>query len=644
MSFLLFTLSCFLASTAESTCAVREGSNWSADKCLLKCGNGDNCSNQCQDHCTGCACPLVDPNATCDNGCAMYFDGCNTCSCDGQCTFRHCPEEEYTGYECISKDDGKDLETKVIYGEDDRKDYYEWVETHGEDDVFSRLMRESIVVMMEKSALGQPNSEGVYDNIQAGTLASDYLLCSGQRFGEQMTAGWCSGTLVDSTHITTAGHCITSMDDCNNFAFVFNYYITGYDGNTPIYQTITTDDVYSCVAYDRELTFGLFSWQSSLDWAYVTLDREVLPETGHVPAGVDTNVAPRQEGEGVVIIGSGSGLPMKIDNGGSVYDTRASKLDYFTASTDSFGGNSGSGVFNADGSKMIGILVRGEVDYSFRLSGFCYVVNELPEDRAGEDVTYAYHAIPADSTPDCESDDDCQEGSTCNNGSCIAVVECDCSEGEVCNESTGECIAAANEWFTMEGDCDLQDDNCVSSGNWPNNYGSRESCTITMLQDANVTPSDTWEVEDRYDHIIIDGVDAESSDEVPSFIEQGSVITWESDRSRTYAGWQLCFSTFSCEDDEEAIVEAAANAGFTITGCAQAASNCAVPTVQELCPQTCGQCPVSGCVDNDAGIRTYAAGFGITIDGCAQAVSECAMETVAGYCPVSCGRCDNSSN
>jgi len=540
MSFLLLTLSCFLASTAESTCAVREGSNWSADKCLLKCGNGDNCSNKCQDHCTGCACPLIDPSATCDNGCAMYFDGCNTCSCDGQCTFRHCPEEEYTGYECISKDDGKALDNKVIYGEDDRKDYYEWVETHGEDDVFSRLMRESIVVMMEKSALGEPNSDGVYDNIQAGTLASDYALCSGQRFGEQMTAGWCSGTLVDSTHITTAGHCITDMNDCENFAFVFNYYITGYDGNTPIYQTITTDDVYSCVAYDRELTFGLFSFQESLDWAYVTLDREVLPETGHVPADVDTNVAPRQEGEGVVIIGSGSGLPMKIDNGGSVDNTRANRLDYFTASTDSFGGNSGSGVFNADGSKMIGILVRGEVDYSFRLSGFCYVVNELPEDRAGEDVTYAYHAIPV---ANCVSDDDCGENSTCTDGSCIAVGVCDCSEGEVCNESTGDCI-----------------------------------------------------------------------------------------------------SVTTCGDDDEAIVEAAANAGFTITGCAQASGSCAVLTVQELCPETCGQCPVSGCVDNDAGIRTYAAGFGISINGCAQAVSECTMETIADYCPITCGRCDNSSN
>eukprot|EP00492_Amphilonche_elongata_P000612 TRINITY_DN1355_c0_g1_i1.p1 TRINITY_DN1355_c0_g1~~TRINITY_DN1355_c0_g1_i1.p1 ORF type:complete len:233 (-),score=30.91 TRINITY_DN1355_c0_g1_i1:85-783(-) len=218
-------------------------------------------------------------------------------------------------------------------------------------------MRESIVVLIEKSILGEPNSKGEFD-VQAPSLTQARDLCNGQRFGEQKTAGWCSGTLMDSTHITTAGHCISNLNDCQNYAYVFNYYVIGYNGNTPIYQTITTDDVYDCVAVERQLTFGLFSFQDSLDWAYVTLDRAVLPETGHVPAAVDTNIAPRVQGEGVVMIGMPSGLPMKIDDGGSVFDTRASRLDYFTASTDSFRGNSGSGVFNADGSKMIGILVR----------------------------------------------------------------------------------------------------------------------------------------------------------------------------------------------------------------------------------------------------------------------------------------------
>eukprot|EP00492_Amphilonche_elongata_P000385 TRINITY_DN1206_c0_g1_i1.p2 TRINITY_DN1206_c0_g1~~TRINITY_DN1206_c0_g1_i1.p2 ORF type:complete len:93 (+),score=13.23 TRINITY_DN1206_c0_g1_i1:336-614(+) len=92
------------------------------------------------------------------------------------------------------------------------------------------------------------------------------------------------------------------------------------------------------------------------------------------------------------------------------------------------------------------------------------------------------------------------------------------------------------------------------------------------------------------------------------------------------------------------MVQAAASAGFSITGCAQATSSCASQSVQDFCPETCGLCPVSGCVDNDAGMRTYASGFGISITGCAQVLGECAMETIADYCPVTCGRCDESSN
>eukprot|EP00492_Amphilonche_elongata_P001574 TRINITY_DN1999_c0_g1_i1.p1 TRINITY_DN1999_c0_g1~~TRINITY_DN1999_c0_g1_i1.p1 ORF type:complete len:106 (+),score=15.80 TRINITY_DN1999_c0_g1_i1:40-318(+) len=92
------------------------------------------------------------------------------------------------------------------------------------------------------------------------------------------------------------------------------------------------------------------------------------------------------------------------------------------------------------------------------------------------------------------------------------------------------------------------------------------------------------------------------------------------------------------------MVKAAASAGFSITGCAQATSSCFMSSVQRFCPETCGMCPVSGCVDNDAGVRTFASGFGVSINGCAQVLANCASETIANYCPVTCGQCSNSSN
>ncbi len=42
-------------------------------------------------------------------------------------------------------------------------------------------------------------------------------------------------------------------------------------------------------------------------------------------------------GERVTVIGFGSGIPAKVDQGGFVIDPRDSIQDYFVASTDTFG-------------------------------------------------------------------------------------------------------------------------------------------------------------------------------------------------------------------------------------------------------------------------------------------------------------------
>ncbi len=94
------------------------------------------------------------------------------------------------------------------------------------------------------------------------------------------------------------------------------------------------------------------------------------------------------------MIGSGSGIPFKIDSGGTVRNARASTLDYFVATTDTFGGNSGSGVYEMSNYTVAGILVRGETDYV--MNGSCRVVNVCTETSCrGEDITYVYPAINA---------------------------------------------------------------------------------------------------------------------------------------------------------------------------------------------------------------------------------------------------------
>ena len=90
----------------------------------------------------------------------------------------------------------------------------------------------------------------------------------------------------------------------------------------------------------------------------------------------------------------------------------------------------------------------------------------------------------------------------------------------------------------------MQDD-CVSSLNYPEVHGNGESCSITIEEDVVISVGSTFELETCCDHLMINGVDTESSDAVPATLASGSEITWSTDGSVTRQGWQLCFSTGS---------------------------------------------------------------------------------------------------
>ncbi len=90
----------------------------------------------------------------------------------------------------------------------------------------------------------------------------------------------------------------------------------------------------------------------------------------------------------LVMVGHPSGLPQKIAGGARVRDNSASS--HFVANTDSYGGNSGSPIFNELTSEVEGILVRGVADYVSE--GNCYVSNHCSDAGCdGEDATRTTH-------------------------------------------------------------------------------------------------------------------------------------------------------------------------------------------------------------------------------------------------------------
>lgn len=252
------------------------------------------------------------------------------------------------------------LEPKVVYGRDDRLEAFKLTgqRAANADATMALVTIDSIV-----------NNGNGTSRLVSPKLKTAYNLCPGQRFLAQPTAAACSGVLVGPNRVVTAGHCI-SQADLARTRFVFGYRMV--DATQPR-TTIPNREIY------RGAQIVARRLQSTQDFAVVRLDRNV---TGRVPA-------PVQAASGIplntplYVLGHPSGLPTKVAGNARVLGNGSPF--YFSANLDTFGGNSGSPVFNASTNRVVGILVRGAPDY--KQQGRCNVVNIRPDTVGEEEVT-----------------------------------------------------------------------------------------------------------------------------------------------------------------------------------------------------------------------------------------------------------------
>ncbi|MBF0316374.1 MAG: trypsin-like peptidase domain-containing protein [Oligoflexia bacterium] len=269
--------------------------------------------------------------------------------------------------------------SKVVYGEDNRVDLKDALPLH-------QQWARSVLAMLPTDQLISNDFGLTFDlkNDSNHDGIDDMLgrLCEGQRFRDQVTPAHCTGFLVAPDIVITAGHCIKNQDDCseNSFAFDFNDESTRKNEKGETIFFIKSSDVYHC----KEVVAQRYdpTMVDMRDFSIIRLDRKV---TDRVPLKV------RREGrisetEELVLVGHPWGMPMKIATGASI---RKNDNDiFFTATTDSFKGNSGSPVFNAKSGEVEGVLVRGEVDYEYDDSLNCIKVKVCKEEECmGEDVT-----------------------------------------------------------------------------------------------------------------------------------------------------------------------------------------------------------------------------------------------------------------
>ena len=274
-------------------------------------------------------------------------------------------------------------DAKSIYGDDNRLDYFE-------ASAPMQRLADSVVSLWPNN---QVRARGEQTDLATIGFGDALNLCPGEKFREQPIGAFCSGTLVGPDLVLTAGHCITDEAKCADTKFVFGFNIDG--AGRAAKTTVPSSDVYGCkkiVGRDLDKEYGGYLGMAvniakyilnlaGPDYAVVQLDR---PVTGRQPLPINRRGG-LSEGDPVFVIGHPVGLPVKVAGDAKV--RYIGLKAFFTTDLDTFGGNSGSAVFNARTNQIEGILVRGSTDFGDTPAGCKTQVRYTQDEGRGEAVT-----------------------------------------------------------------------------------------------------------------------------------------------------------------------------------------------------------------------------------------------------------------
>lgn len=277
---------------------------------------------------------------------------------------------------------------KAIYGcADDRRNY-------GDPDVteHQRMAARATAALVSASKLSSTDGGQTFSMPSKNEIRNGIGLCTREqsielglrheeRFFDEANPAFCSAFKVGADLLATAAHCIRSERDCADTRIVFGFHKSSSRPNPEV--GIPKNDIYRCIG----IVGGEKDDSTGSDWLVIRVDRTVpAPEVK-----IRTSNFPKiQVDESLTVVGYPMGLPVKIAGNARVRQVREA---FFVANLDTYGGNSGSAVFNSEklskGELFVeGILVRGEVDFHYTEK--CFASKWCPmEGCRGEDVTLA---------------------------------------------------------------------------------------------------------------------------------------------------------------------------------------------------------------------------------------------------------------
>ena len=258
---------------------------------------------------------------------------------------------------------------KAIYGKDSRLDINDSLSS------VHKTLGKSVAAMIPRYAaipdFLATTTSAYTTEFMSISLAENRDVCDSDRYAHQQAVATCTGFLVSPTHLVTAGHCVKTMDDCQDNFWVFDYKLKTEKASNV--GAIANSAIYQC----KKIVATKLTVFTKQDWAVIELDR---PVKDRAPLKLSKNSPSKNDA--VFVIGTPSGTPLKVATG----KTRSKHFNYFKTNLDTFGGNSGSPVFDAQ-NEVAGILVRGDVDYE--AAGRCVSATYYGENTGrGEDVSY----------------------------------------------------------------------------------------------------------------------------------------------------------------------------------------------------------------------------------------------------------------
>lgn len=261
---------------------------------------------------------------------------------------------------------------KTIYGPDRRKDFFEIQNP----DILQQT--NSVAAIMDQQYLQQSPS-GFQILSTCPTLGSKYHLCSKESYFEQPVPGVCTAFVVQPDVVATAGHCVPWLG--SSARIVFGFEAQRVSDHVEVQRSISASDIYRPMRVLAQKNDPV-----GADFALVRVDR---PMIGHVPLQLHLD-GDINKGTLVYVLGYPSGLPLKLADNAIVNDVVPN--GYFISNLDTFGGNSGSPVFNAATNSVEGILSRGGAT-DYKSEGTCNVALVCPlqpnrtKDCSGESAT-----------------------------------------------------------------------------------------------------------------------------------------------------------------------------------------------------------------------------------------------------------------